>query len=67
MKDATTKHNLAGQVRKSKLGNRYKIISFSQTVFINWYCTWLIEYVETGKRFYKAEVEILKDKHGNNS
>jgi hypothetical protein len=62
MKEAHTYHKLAGQVRRSKERGDYKIISFSTDCFINYYCTWLIEYLSDGKRYYKPEILILKDK-----
>ena len=62
MKEAYTKHDLTGQLRKTREGIVYKVISFSKTCFINNHCTWLIEYVKNGKRFYAPESEILKDR-----
>lgn len=62
MKDAYTKHDeLRGQVRVCSTG-KYKILSFSTTVFVNNHTTWLIEYLETGKQFYKPESQILENK-----
>jgi len=62
MLDAKTNYNLSGQRRFSRKDGAYKVISFSHGVFINNHTTWLVEYEETGKRFYKAEIVILKDK-----
>lgn len=62
MKAPTTIHDLSGQIIKEKNGKKYKVISFSTSCLINNHCTWLIEFLESKRRFYKAESEILKDK-----
>jgi hypothetical protein len=62
MKNATTTHSLKNQVRKTKDGRQYRVIKFSTSFFINNCTTWLIEYIENGKQFYKPEILILKDK-----
>lgn len=61
MNALTTEYALAEDVRKTKTGRFYTVISFSPNVLINHQKTWRIQYHDNDAIFYKPEVDILEN------